>query len=287
VHIWGSPSQEITAKIKYAKFHALRIAKALKAGEDPNASNPVAEPPLPQESVELDPNDPEVQKITQAAQQPSVEDVPDGDAPSHTIMTAPAPAANRVTTPHVEDDNPYDLLPSAANHHPSQPPLLSQAAESPPIENVNSRQDSVGGGYFPVSDDDPPVSAPDPDISMPDSSSAALPRPSATLSFPHDPQDFYSMRSPPPVQTAPSLPPKAPIPPPIQPRVAPIALSKPISAPVPQQTSQSHDGPFLTDDDAVFTAQKHAKFAISALNFEDVTTAVKELRAALQSLGAR
>jgi vacuolar protein sorting-associated protein VTA1 len=34
-------------------------------------------------------------------------------------------------------------------------------------------------------------------------------------------------------------------------------------------------------------AQKHAKWAISALNFEDVPTAVKELRIALQSLGAR
>jgi len=33
-------------------------------------------------------------------------------------------------------------------------------------------------------------------------------------------------------------------------------------------------------------AQKHAKWAISALNFEDVDTAVRELRIALQSLGA-
>ena len=33
-------------------------------------------------------------------------------------------------------------------------------------------------------------------------------------------------------------------------------------------------------------AQKHAKWAISALNFEDVDTAVKELRIALNALGA-
>jgi vacuolar protein sorting-associated protein VTA1 len=33
-------------------------------------------------------------------------------------------------------------------------------------------------------------------------------------------------------------------------------------------------------------ATKHAKWAISALNFEDSSTAVKELRAALQALGA-
>jgi len=241
---------------------------------------------LPQESIELDPDDPEVQKITQAAQQPTVENAPDEDAPSYNTLTIPA-QANGLTSPPDGDFNPYDLLPSAANHHPSQPPQLSQTAESSPAENINSRQGSVGGGYFPINDHDPASSAPDPDISMPDSSSDPMPRPSAALSLPDDPQDFYSMQSPPPVQSAPPLPPKAPIPPPVQPRAAPVAYSKPAPAPAPQLSSQPHDGSFLTDDDAVFAAQKHAKFAISALNFEDVNTAVKELRAALQSLGAR
>ena len=44
---------------------------------------------------------------------------------------------------------------------------------------------------------------------------------------------------------------------------------------------------FLADEDAIVKAQKHARWAISALNFEDVNTAVKELRGALESLGAR
>jgi vacuolar protein sorting-associated protein VTA1 len=51
--------------------------------------------------------------------------------------------------------------------------------------------------------------------------------------------------------------------------------------------SSSYQGPFNTDEDSILEAQKHAKWAISALNFEDVNTAVKELRTALQSLGAR
>jgi len=46
------------------------------------------------------------------------------------------------------------------------------------------------------------------------------------------------------------------------------------------------DTEYRRDDEAVMAAQKHAKWAISALNFEDVDTAVKELRIALQSLGA-
>jgi len=39
------------------------------------------------------------------------------------------------------------------------------------------------------------------------------------------------------------------------------------------------------DDAAIAEAQKHARWAISALNFEDVATAVKELRIALGALG--
>jgi vacuolar protein sorting-associated protein VTA1 len=43
----------------------------------------------------------------------------------------------------------------------------------------------------------------------------------------------------------------------------------------------------VTDEEAIMAAQKHARWAISALNFEDVKTAVKELRSALEVLGAR
>jgi vacuolar protein sorting-associated protein VTA1 len=42
----------------------------------------------------------------------------------------------------------------------------------------------------------------------------------------------------------------------------------------------------VVDEEAVMKAQKHARWAISALNFEDVPTAIKELRGALASLGA-
>jgi vacuolar protein sorting-associated protein VTA1 len=52
------------------------------------------------------------------------------------------------------------------------------------------------------------------------------------------------------------------------------------------QYSGPPPGGYKTDDESVMAAQKHAKWAISALNFEDVPTAVKELRIALQNLGA-
>jgi vacuolar protein sorting-associated protein VTA1 len=49
--------------------------------------------------------------------------------------------------------------------------------------------------------------------------------------------------------------------------------------PAPAQSSKKQT--YVVDDMAMAKAQKHAKFAISALTFDDPDTAVKELRAAL------
>jgi vacuolar protein sorting-associated protein VTA1 len=40
------------------------------------------------------------------------------------------------------------------------------------------------------------------------------------------------------------------------------------------------------DEESIMQAQKRARWAISALNFEDVPTAVRELKSALAYLGA-
>lgn len=60
VNIWGTPDAETQAKIKYAKWNAVRIVKALKEGKDPNESNPKPEPVEEEALPALDPNDPEV-----------------------------------------------------------------------------------------------------------------------------------------------------------------------------------------------------------------------------------
>src|SRR3569833_3152936 len=80
VHIWGAPDQETLQKIKYAKWNAARIYKAIKDGVDPIESNPKPEE-LPPRQEALDPSDPEVQSLSVAgpsAPRPvTVEDVPD------------------------------------------------------------------------------------------------------------------------------------------------------------------------------------------------------------------
>jgi vacuolar protein sorting-associated protein VTA1 len=73
-----------------------------------------------------------------------------------------------------------------------------------------------------------------------------------------------------------------PPPPPAQ-QFAPLPMAPTVHTPQPPKLNQQLN----TDDMAVAKAQKHARWAISALNFEDAETAVKELRAALQTLGAQ
>ncbi len=134
--------------------------------------------------------------------------------------------------------------------------------EFPADDNVSplgsSPDDIAGGGHFP---DVPTVmtelrgldpSAPS-DLHVPAHNNPVVSSPS----------DFYgqhSSRQPLPVNA-------------YQPRPAPVQ-------------SYSMNAQLNTDDVAIAKAQKHARFAISALNFEDAVTAVKELRAALQTLGA-
>lgn len=261
--IWGPLEPEIAAKSKYAKYHALRIAKALKAGEDPNLSNPVQSPsPDPEDAAvpALDPNDPEVQNINNGRSlQPTVEDAPPSFAPS------PTPGFGQPPPPQ------HDVSP----------------LDSPGRKGSTT---SVGGGYFPAvptftsenavpSLPTAPEQPMDADVPMDSEPTAPLapedpvePPPQAPPAS--DPQDFYRA-APAPVSAASKIPSVPSAPPPAA------------DLPMGGITETRAPGAYKSDDEAIMNAQKHAKWAISALNFEDVPTAVKELTIALQSLGAR
>lgn len=338
--IWGPLDAEIASKIKFAKYHALRIAKAIKANVDPNLSNPTPEP----EELPLDPNDPDVQmldglgdstKHQGGSRQPSVVEIPD----EHDRLQG-----------HMAGRSTYDesLHPSRA---PSVPPQSAQAYQPPhqqpaedyyhsaappevsPLDPSNAdRTMSDGGGYFPsVPDTDgrapptnlphappedpnsPPVVLPNSPPLPPPNSSAAGTHPSQPPSFLHSfpppnmdepnisPPSLTTMPSygpAPPSASAPRLPEQRPSTPhpapptPIQPFSlpgAPLRQAHPSqqTAPTPVAPPPVSDGAnYLTDEEAILKAQKHARWAISALNFEDANTAVKELRGALEALGA-
>jgi len=282
--IWGEIEAELAAKSKFGKFHARRILLAVKRGEDPNASNPVLE------------------EVVEVPEEESVE----GELRALEGMGNGVP----------EDEIPQ-ILPLESREHevsPIDPPGASQ------VHGDNSRHNSLGGGYFPTSTTTAPAPT---DLEMPDSNTGPAiatptdmnpqdyyntlaPPPACDPSAPSPeelgitsparpsrptPEEMGALS--PIVPNVPLIPPQAQAPPaqPLPP-AAPILQPGPIPAPVPvvqhppaPAMSASVSG-YKTDDEAVMLAQKHARWAISALNFEDVVTAVKELGLALKSLGA-
>ncbi|KAI3324654.1 DUF605-domain-containing protein [Xylariaceae sp. AK1471] len=312
VNIWGQPDPETQEKIKYAKWNATRILKAIKDGKDPNESNPKQEEARPEGGVApLDPNDPEVQLIDSSQPRPAtVEDVPDdlddGGIPPHVPTssyslntaapvsapnsplppTAPVPdQVSPIAPPDVPSQEPGSYFPSAPSATDESPLDLPSTTSMPPPGS--SGHNALGP---------PPV------IPSPSSYHSTMP-PSAPFAPPggqFPPQDFYY--PPPQHQTAPTppsirpqqhyTPSQAPPAPhnyhaphsqPVVPKTAP-------APPPPAQQYGGNSGPtgsYNYDDMAIAQAQKHAKWAISALNFEDVQTAVRELQAALTTLGAR
>lgn len=325
LNIWKKDDPEVASKTKYAKYHALRIIKAIKAGEDPNATNPVREqeqqPPSP---PLLDPADPEVQRINQGTPQP-----PSSNPYQPYVETAPntdAQPSPSLPSPRVSPPPALPAVPSGytSNTHDDVSPISQPAA---------SRQGSVvsvGGGYFPRTDALPTFTSDNTAPGLPTapsteddpltSSLGGLGDPSAVTlqaAGAADPSSFYqNPASPPPVaqppQQASPLNPYA-SPPPQQPQQhfsAPSYQSSQQPYHMPQTTAPSQQyssalrqnpyaqpaappppaassqGPFRDDEESIRQAQKHAKWAISALNFDDSATAVKELRIALQALGA-
>ncbi|KXJ96198.1 Vta1 like-domain-containing protein [Microdochium bolleyi] len=298
-NVWGQADTETQEKVKYAKWNAARILKAIKAGEDPNLSNPKQEDPAEEQdlTVTLDPNDPEVKAIGDAEQPRSVqvEDVPD-DGNNRAMRPSPQPSPAPVSEP--------------TSPPPSSAPAPDQVSPILPAEQSSADPE----GYFPksgpsYSDDDPPFSLPSapsrpaggsPGPSGRDPGTPSIPSPPSTKphtvidqspfqpDIPSAPQDFYNAPPAPSPQSrhqpsAPATPAPGPS---ASTRVVPTA-NRPHSA-VPQTYSQP--APVATgqvDEAAISQAQKHAKWAISALNFEDVPTAIRELRAALATLGAQ
>jgi len=309
VNIWNPPDAETLAKIKYAKWNALRIVRAVKEGKDPNESNPKKEVE-PEVLPALDPNDPEVKnlELPSHAKQPSVEEVPDEQDnvearlarqslinqslhPSAQASARASPSGKPRFDPYPRDGFPYTAAVQTDN--------VSPLETSP-----NERDGSVGGGYFPEvptftseTQQTPLPTAPADDtldIGHPDQqssfsrqqitpTSSSLPPPIGNEPTSPAPQEFYQ-QSP-----APQQPPSNPQP---QPSTQ-IPKFVPAPEPAPTLTQQtaskltSTQVQYNTDDLAIAKAQKHARWAISALNFEDVDTAVRELRGALQTLGAQ
>ncbi|CDH49572.1 late endosome to vacuole transport-relatedprotein [Lichtheimia corymbifera JMRC:FSU:9682] len=218
---FGELDPEVEAKIKYAKWKAADITKALREGRVPTPGAPGDK----EEEREAD------EIVAAAASGTLDEDTDMPTQPPSSISEFPSPPSNFTA--------------------PLQP--------SPPSpENVKSST-PVSGNSNPT-----PTPPPPPPSNVSHSSSPA-PQPPTQASPP----------PPPPPQQQPQQPPSH------QPAPAPMAAP----APVPAAQQPPPPPPTLVDPAAIASAQKHAKWAISALNYDDIKTARTQLLDALKDLG--
>lgn len=242
--IWGPLSQDVLSKSKYAKHHALRIQKALRAGEDPNTYN------LPQ-------------GLEQAQQSNSLVDAKDEKGVSLSPQTETTGA-----TQHGLDQKDHKLssilIPNAQTN-------IQNTTESSELAIEFSQGNLSNSDYTkPTVEEEQ----------------------SQSLTYASDPVQYNMPRS--------------------SPEEGELKFGRAVSSgnaaemPTVQSSHQAassnieqrdntlravsgvspHKIHYRTDDNAISNAQKHAKWAVSALNFEDVDTAVKELKIALDTLGA-
>lgn len=256
----------------YAKYNAARILKALKAGEDPNKTNPAPEPSI--ENVKLDPQDPDVQRINgpAARQQPFVEDVPDEhdrtqpDLAARSTIDSSLHPSRTSSVPRPASATGMSPQPSGAEISPISP------GDNAPRETIASQDQAAdGGGYF---SDVSPSSLHDQNMPLNDTPGSPV-RQFSTQISPASPPETSTQHHH--TQSSSAT---------LSHRQANLSNS----GILPKEQAPAAGSPqmrdYAADDVAVADAQKHAKWAISALNFEDVTTAVNELRLALRSLGA-
>ena len=166
------------------------------------------------------------------------------------------------------DESLHPSRTSSAPRQPATPEIPSVPQNAPGLHPQASADHSQGGGLNLPSTPATIGSGPH----LPDT-------PTAFQSFPPPPTDT-SASDPAAFYDAPA---SNPTPPPAAPTFVPSPAAHAPVAPEPYVPAQPSHG---VDDNSVQLAQKHARWAVSALTFDDVDTAIKELRNSLKYLGA-
>ncbi|KAF0383100.1 DUF605-domain-containing protein [Gigaspora margarita] len=259
--VFGPLNSEIEEKIRYAKWKATDIVKALKEGQTPTPGPPGGEPALQQPPKEdyVSPSD-NVPNIDQFPSAPLLVDMDE---------------SGRQPTPEFTNDS---LRHQPSSSFPNNPPPLPPSI--PGYTNDPLRHQPPSS--FPSN---PPPPLPP---SIPGFTNDTL-RHQPPSSFPSNPsplsQNYVQPYSSPTYQpTTPSPLPTSPLP------TSPLPTSPLPTSPFP--TSQQHVRPYTQlshhfveiDPIVVASAQKHCKWAISALNYNDVKTAVENMHKALAML---
>ncbi|RKF73249.1 hypothetical protein GcM1_245149 [Golovinomyces cichoracearum] len=295
INIWSAPDVETAARIKYAKWNAVRILRAISEGRDPNISNPKQDidnlstfPKL--ESIDERINDYE---DTTNLCLPTIEDATKAtNELNNEILQAPKIPSAQNLLPENSTNVSEETLSIYDNQREVSVKAISTTLDN--MNVLNNISKNIG--------ESPEVSTFNPESSEQSHGTASLKPPfgvgisqlSSTQNTPHLSGNFESF--PPPT---------------LSDREAVqfqnldhisshLLCTQQSSAPVNsfQSPDQQHNksatkeelelkSPYSlrTDDISIAKAQKHARWAISALNFEDTDTAVRELKEALKTLG--
>ena len=312
----------IEEKIRYAKWKAAEIAKAFREGRTPTPG-PAASAATPQD--ELPPASPDIQlpdlNVVPPPATPPAPTSPPPSLPSPpSIIRAHPPPAELTDLPQLDHDNhlaPH-LPDGLARPQPPQSPGSWSTAATPgtpsfcvedaspapgesaysPLESAGvARTEFVGGELEDRTEEEndgemtPPSSAAKSvhfspstvgGVGEPENPFANLNlqfSPSAPLFEAHPSPTNYPFASPPTRAIQPATP-----------SVGPSPTSYAHAHSVPLATSPAPDTTVTTmpvelSPQVIARVQKHCRFAISALDYEDKEQAVKELRAALRMLG--
>ena len=307
-NIWGAPDAETRAKIKYAKYNAGRIYKAIREGRDPNESNPRRKESekIPENEDSglpaLDPNDPDVRILMGTGaggrHSPAALSVPPAATPTRRFLP---PMPQPVTVEDVSDQGEAVPVPNSSGISPTESSALSLPSAPSALDQISplAPPGQIPRSHLPgVDDSEPPPHPP-----------KLAPKPASINDFygttPSQPTPLEFTNAAPSVPALASAPAAPQYPPPVQTStlnhgvathdirqqsqaLPPYAPSIPQASgnaePPQQQEVSTHAQRYTRSDAKMAEAQRHAKWAISALNFEDVATAVKELRIALDQL---
>ncbi|KAH0608919.1 uncharacterized protein H6S33_001147 [Morchella sextelata] len=274
--VFGDLDADTHKKIIYGKYQSSRILKAIQAGQDPNPPKPAIPEPAPSEPAPIvhtePPPDiygnqhteppPDIYGNANRPPAPSIEEVPDEsvDLEPRLARTSlhstppPAPQTPVLPSPPRSPEKPHEYLPEVPTvHEPSAPSLFPTTmgpanTSFPDISPYNPPQPPQAP-YSQTPYSQPPPRAP-----------YTQPLPQTPYAQPPYAPSPYS-QSPPPLNHYHQAPTPAPAAPPkrVKKEVTPEEMTK---------------------------AQKHARWAISALDYEDVETAIAQFRLGLQLLGA-
>ncbi|GAA6004707.1 hypothetical protein JCM11491_002202 [Sporobolomyces phaffii] len=277
--VFGDSSAENREKIKYSKWKAADLAKAFREGRTP-VPGPAGGLP--------DTEDPGA-GATQVTAAEEKELTKEFEALVSTSDSAapPPPVEREETAEDAPESYPFPQQPTTlpAAPSPSAPPDFLDEQEEGGREEDPSRIQTPSLPTF-IADDSTSSPSPDPVDDGPTTSTrdeSFEPTPP-----PHVPPSHQTAQLPtpgvhpasePPAFPSVVFPPAAPLPPPA---AAPRAPAAPVATAAAAPLLPT---PTTMDPLEVAKVQKHARWAISALNYEDFETARKELREALRMLG--